>query len=154
MLVNPSSSPLMPRMAYFSHIWQQPQQSDDMVGTPIEIMGESSVSSPRRDRLRWRGFKGHHRMTLVSTACAARNSASRAIRSPHLLISPLRSISPDAKMRAVNPKWATTFDVCLKRVGSSIAVANASAVTGPTPGTLSNSSASVKYSSQRCYSYA
>jgi hypothetical protein len=49
-------------------------------------------------------FKGDHRLTRVSSACAARNSASRAIRSPLLLILPLRSISPDAYLRGVNPK--------------------------------------------------
>ena len=53
-------------------------------------------------------FSVDHRVTRVSRLCAAINSASRANRSPLLLIAPLRSISPEAYLRGVSPRCAPT----------------------------------------------
>src|SRR3954469_1416721 len=83
-------------------------------------------------------FSADHRVTRVSRLCAATNSASRASRSPLLLIAPLRSISPEAYLRGVNPRCAPTSRDLANRAGSSIAVAKVNAVTAPTPGTVSN----------------
>src|ERR1700730_1015841 len=53
-------------------------------------------------------FSADHRVTRVSRECAAKNSASRASRSPLLLIAPLRSISPEAYLRGVKPRYGPT----------------------------------------------
>ena len=68
-------------------------------------------------------FSADHWATRVNRACAARNNASRASRSPLLLIAPLRSISPEAYLRGVKPRCAPTSRDRAKRAGSSMAVA-------------------------------
>src|SRR3954471_2536239 len=78
-------------------------------------------------------FSADHRVTRVSRLCAATNSASRASRSPLLLIAPLRSISPEAYLRGVSPRCAPTSRDLANRAGSSIAVAKLNAVTAPGP---------------------
>ena len=50
-------------------------------------------------------FSADHRWTRVSKVSAACTSTSRTAPSPVLVIEPLRSISPEAYLRGVKPKW-------------------------------------------------
>lgn len=76
--------------------------------------------------------------TRHSNTVAASHSRERTIRSPHRVILPVRSVSPEAYLRGVRPKCDPSNDAFLNRRGSSTAVRYASAVTGPTLGTLTS----------------
>ena len=61
-------------------------------------------------------------LTRVSKTFAASESNARTIRSPHLVMPPLRSTSPEAYLLGVSPKCAPTNEDFRNRVGSSTAV--------------------------------
>lgn len=94
---------------------------------------ETMCEEGRRGELRLSQF---HLRTGVSRTVAASQSNGRAIRLSRRVIPPFRSVSPDACFRAVKPNCAPSKGDFLQRFGSSTAVRNARAVTGPIPGTL------------------
>jgi len=81
-------------------------------------------------------FSAEGRVDLSSRELAAVYSTARTLRSPARDMRPGLSISPDWNRLGVSPKWEPTKREDRKRVGSSIAALNASAVTGPTPGAV------------------
>lgn len=56
--------------------------------------------------------------------------------SPHRLMRPCTSVSPDWHRRGVRPRCAPTSRDLRKRLGGSMVARNANAVSGPTPGTV------------------
>ena len=62
-------------------------------------------------------FSQLQRVTRVNRTFAASDNSARTMRSPHLVMPPLRSTSPDAYFRGVNPKCAPTSLEVRKRAG-------------------------------------
>lgn len=106
----------------------------------------SAVSRLHRD------FSQVHRWTRVSNALAASHKSARTILSPHLLMPPLRSVSPDAYLRGVSPKWAPTTEDLAKRAGSSKGQGCHWADTGHAHRRRHTSSARTAASTMRCSS--
>jgi hypothetical protein len=99
-------------------------------------------------------FSAVHCVVRLSITLAAAKSAVRVKVSPHRVMRPRRSTSPDWYCRGVSPRCAPTSAERRNRSGRSTVVLNASAVTGPTPGIVMkrrpSSSFFTTLSSARC----